>query len=396
MTRPHALVAFIGKQDPDNSRGEPGPLLSAQARFPHPLGAALLLYAEGGSDRADARDDALADGTQALRAKDTRTKLQAQFSGIEVTLAELRADPSHQEELWTALRQNPAVRTLRRSWLGSVTPHLVTAGGTPAMRELLSTLAVTAYFGEAHSWYMSDRGTVREELPLARQATYLSAATSALRLGEYALAAEQLGTLRHEDAHAALHLLRALVAYKDGDQAQARQLLRVWNAPAALQNWQREAEAALRAFTSPDGALMVLWNEVQEANPRNAVLTYATLLETALHTLRQFHKLPGKEDSCAALVNRLRQGGIDIPAELDAGAGEPQRLYGLRNDAIHAARPVSPADAQAAKRAATDLLRHFPALRPDSGPFLKAPHRNAFAPQRRQELAGHLHDWLTG
>lgn len=388
------VVAFIGKQDPVNESGAEGPFLSALRQLPAQPVAALLLYVEGGSDRADQRNDALAQGTQYLRAEELRDTLQSRWPEMQVTLAEIGDDPSHTETLLSGFRNSPIVRTFREAWQDRATLHTLPTGGTPAMRELLTTLAVMRFFPQTRNWYAPDRGELREEFPLAAQAVALSGAVTAVRLGEYAVAAEQVQIFSHA-APLVRELLLGLQAYRQGEYREALSLLRRWEAPAAFQKWREAAIRGLTLTSKPAGALMVLWNEVQAASPRNAVLAYATLLETALQTLIVQQGLPGKDEGVGAMVNRLRLHGMEVPSALDATTGTPRELYSGRNDAIHSAQHVTESEAQRAHEAATDLLRSFPAPTPELHEFLRAPHMNAFAPQRRPELAELLHGFLV-
>jgi len=253
------IVAFVGKQDPMRHDGRSfGPLLSAVDALPFKPVAALLLYAEGGSDRADNRDDCLAQGTQALRVEEVADHLRQRFAGIACQCVELNgANVSYAQELLDSLRRNTEVRSFRQHWSSQATANLMIAGGTPAMRELLSTLHVNGYFGPTRGWYASDREPLRQETPLVAQTVVLSGVASALQLGEYALAYKQLRDVQHSDASSAETLLKALLAYQDGDYLRAASLLRAWHLPSGLEGWRTDALTALKHFATAQGKLMV-------------------------------------------------------------------------------------------------------------------------------------------
>lgn len=124
------MVAFVGKQDPHRHDGTPGLILTAAARFPLPVTDALLLFAEGASDRADGCDEASSAGTQELRAQEVQAGLDALWPGVRVTLADLRVDPSDARAVLRAVRAHPAAQAARADSDG-VQTHLLVAGGRP-------------------------------------------------------------------------------------------------------------------------------------------------------------------------------------------------------------------------------------------------------------------------
>lgn len=390
----NAIIAFVGKQDPIGSRGQLGPLLSAVMQLPFKPDAALLLYCEGASDRADGKDESLAEGFQQLRTEEVAEELRQRFTGIEITSVELKANPSHAGDLLQALRKIEHVQTLRHQWRKEAVVHVLIAGGTPAMRELLTALHVSQSFGRMQGWYASDREGIRQEIPLATQAVYLTGVVQAVRLGEYALAELQLRDVNHIEADSAKQLLQALAAYQDGDYSKAQQLLAGWKSPDNLQVWRKEALNTLKHLRQTFGEMLTLWNDVQQGSARNAVLSYATLLERSLQLLAENQGISLRNPEIADIVSRLPMKGVAVPDELDGTQGEPRRLYRLRNEAIRTAAGISASDGQAARTAATALLASFPGER-DEVFFLRQPEKNAFSPTRREELAQALADWLT-
>lgn len=393
----HRVVAFVGKQDPHRNDGTPGPVLSAAALLPVPVTEALLLFAEGASDRADRRDESLSAGTQELRAQELGAQLGGQWPGLRTELASLAADPSDARAVLRALRDHPGVQAARTDSAG-VQTHLLVAGGTPAMREVLSSLQVTEFFGDTRGWYQPDRGgTLREEVPVVAEAALLSSLRTAMQVGEFRAAGLLLGDLGHAGTDQAGMLLTVLALEQQGEVAEALRGLRRWKAPDLLAAWQREAGPALALHGQPGGMLMHLWNATQVQSPRTALLAYATLMEQALRVLCELRRVRVDRNAAAeTMTNALLVAGQDLPDALNAAAGTPRRLYGLRNGAIHQGHSVSPEELPVVHTAATDLLRTFPAPDEELRAFLTRPQRNPFAPQRHAELAQTVFRWLNG
>ena len=389
------MVAFVGKQDPHRHDGTPGLILTAAARFPLPVTDALLLFAEGASDRADGCDEASSAGTQELRAQEVQAGLDALWPGVRVTLADLRVDPSDARAVLRAVRAHPAAQAARADSDG-VQTHLLVAGGTPAMREVLSALHITGFLGDTRGWYAPDRGgTLREEVPLVAEAALLASLRTAMQVGEFRAAGLLLPELGHPQSEVAGALLDILALEQQGDTHGALIRLQRWSAPSQLSEWRREAVHALVLHSKPGGGLMHLWNATQVRSPRASLLAYATLLEEALRALCEVRGVRlARDASTESMVNALLQAGEEVPDALNATGGTPRRLYKLRNDAMHHAATVEPTELPIIQAAATELLCAFPAPAGTQA-FLTHPHHNPFAPQRHAELARAVSDWLN-
>jgi hypothetical protein len=396
VSRPQILVGFIGKQDPVNDQtGREGAFLSGLRQLPFAPAEVLLLFTEGASDRVDSRNEPKSEGDQGARSGLVAEVVRELFPEVQVHQVEVQADPSSPRALFGALRVQPDIHRLRSAWKQQAEVHVLIAGGTPAMRELLTALQVGAFFGPARGWYQPDRGAVREEVPLVVQTLALRGAVTALRLGEYRQARQQVSALDHPDAQSALTLLDILGAYQVRKYVQAQRLLEAWRAPPQLQDWHRQAISALQLMRYPAGELMVFWNDAHEDTDRGAVLSYATLLEVALSVLHSRHFARTQMTTAEGQMNDLALAGIELSPALDGRQGIPRQLYRLRSAAIHGGDRVSPGDGKQARQAATDLLRSFPEPDARLASFLRAPHQNAFAPQRRADLSEALQDWLS-